>query len=61
MTQEQMQADNIVAARGQRPGAQSDPRLDWWRVAKFGLFIHWGLYALPAGSWNGADVPGLGE
>lgn len=61
MTQEQMQADNIVAARGQRPGAQSDPRLDWWRAAKFGLFIHWGLYAIPAGSWRGADVPGLGE
>ncbi len=61
MTQEQMQADNIVAARGQRPGAQADPRLDWWRVAKFGLFIHWGLYAIPAGRWNGAEIPGLGE
>lgn len=61
MTQEQMQADNIVAARGQRPGAQSDPRLDWWREAKFGLFIHWGLYAIPAGIWNGEAVPGLGE
>lgn len=61
MTQEQMQADNIVAARGQRPGAQSDPRLDWWREAKFGLFIHWGLYAIPAGKWQGEAVPGLGE
>jgi alpha-L-fucosidase len=61
MTQEQMQADNIVAARGQRPGAQADPRLGWWRAAKFGLFIHWGLYAIPAGLWNGAEIPGLGE
>ncbi len=25
-----------------------DPRLDWWTEARFGLFIHWGLYALPA-------------
>jgi alpha-L-fucosidase len=22
--------------------------LDWWTEARFGLFIHWGLYALPA-------------
>ncbi len=30
-----------------------DPRLDWWREARFGLFIHWGLYAVPAGEWKG--------
>jgi alpha-L-fucosidase len=30
-----------------------DPRLDWWREARFGMFIHWGLYAVPAGEWNG--------
>ena len=33
--------------------AASDARLDWWREARFGLFIHWGLYAVPAGEWNG--------
>jgi len=27
--------------------------LGWWREARFGLFIHWGLYAVPAGEWNG--------
>lgn len=31
----------------------SDPRLNWWREARFGMFIHWGLYAVPAGEWNG--------
>ena len=25
----------------------------WWREARFGMFIHWGLYAIPAGEWNG--------
>jgi alpha-L-fucosidase len=25
----------------------------WWREARLGLFIHWGLYAVPAGEWNG--------
>lgn len=28
---------------------------------KFGLFIHWGLYALPAGEWKGKYVRGIGE
>ena len=30
-----------------------DARLEWWREARFGMFIHWGLYAVPAGEWNG--------
>src|SRR3569832_2047434 len=34
--------------------AGPDPRLDWWRDARFGMFIHWGLYAVPAGRWEGA-------
>ena len=28
-------------------------RMGWWRDARFGLFIHWGLYAVPAGEWGG--------
>ena len=31
----------------------------WWRDARFGMFIHWGLYAVPAGEWNGKT--GYGE
>ncbi len=30
-----------------------DGRMDWWREARFGMFIHWGLYAIPAGEWKG--------
>jgi alpha-L-fucosidase len=26
-----------------------DAKMKWFRDAKFGLFIHWGLYAIPAG------------
>ncbi len=47
--------------RGQRPGANEDPRLDWWREAKFGMFIHWGVYSIPAGVWKGEHIPGIGE
>jgi len=36
-------------------------RLAWFKEAKFGLFIHWGLYAIPAGEWKGKHVPGIGE
>ena len=46
----------IDPTRGQRKDARDDPRLDWWREAKFGLFIHWGLYAIPAGTWKGIEA-----
>jgi alpha-L-fucosidase len=36
-------------------------RMAWWREAKFGLFIHWGVYAVPAGVHDGRDIPGIGE
>jgi alpha-L-fucosidase len=36
-------------------------RLAWFHEAKYGLFIHWGLYAIPAGEWKGARIPGIGE
>ena len=32
---------------------QKDERMQWWRHDRFGMFIHWGLYAVPAGEWNG--------
>ena len=28
--------------------AERDQRMAWWREARFGMFIHWGLYAMPA-------------
>lgn len=51
----------IRVSSGQRPGASREARLDWWRNARFGLFIHWGLYAIPAGEWHGQAIPGIGE
>jgi alpha-L-fucosidase len=40
---------------------QRDVRMAWWREAKFGMFIHWGLYAIPAGTYDGKQIKGLGE
>lgn len=40
---------------------ERDQRMAWWREARFGMFIHWGLYAIPAGVWEGERVGGVGE
>ncbi len=36
-------------------GAQD--RMQWFRVEKFGMFIHWEPYSKLAGEWNGRQVP----
>jgi alpha-L-fucosidase len=38
-----------------------DDRMAWWRDARFGMFIHWGVYSLPAGTWDGRQIGGIGE
>lgn len=35
-----------------------EDRMAWWQEARFGLFIHWGLYAIPAGQWDKHDHHG---
>ena len=34
---------------------QSADRMQWWREARFGMFIHWGLYSVLGGEWEGKD------
>lgn len=40
---------------------QRDARMSWFREARFGMFIHWGLYAQAAGQFNGKPTTGTGE
>ncbi len=40
---------------------QRDARMKWWREAKFGMFIHWGVYSVPAGTYKGKQIGGIGE
>ncbi len=40
---------------------QRDARMKWWREARFGMFIHWGVYSVPAGTYDGKEIPGIGE
>lgn len=37
------------------PAAQVAARLHWWEEARFGMFIHWGLYAQWGSHYPGAD------
>ncbi len=41
--------------------AESPPPPAWWREARFGLFIHWGVYAAPAGVHRGRAIAGASE
>ena len=36
-------------------------KMDWWKEAKFGMFIHWGVYSVPAGTYKRKEVNGIGE
>jgi alpha-L-fucosidase len=51
----------IQTAAGAETPAQRDARMAWWREARFGMFIHWGLYAIPAGEWKGQRTKNIGE
>lgn len=51
----------MTAERAARISAKGPDRLQWWRDARFGMFIHWGLYAVPAGVWKGKEIEGIGE
>lgn len=42
-------SQNGDGASASRP---NDPKMQWWKDAKFGMFIHWGIYSVPAGKWG---------
>lgn len=42
------------------PTNQRDQRMSWWREARFGMFVHWGLYSGLGGDWNGKKVSDRG-
>ena len=42
-------------------GASHDARMQWWREARFGMFIHWGVYSVPAGTYHGEQSKHIGE
>ncbi len=48
----------VAGAQERAQGAQDparETRMAWWREARFGLFMHWGVYAVPANEWRGLE------
>lgn len=59
MTKKDMLMDNAEAEAREKAKEKAvvdeahENRIAWWREARFGMFIHWGLYSIPAGIWKG--------
>ena len=45
----------------QKGEEEKEERLAWWKEARFGMFIHWGVYSSLAGEWRGERVDGYSE
>jgi alpha-L-fucosidase len=54
-------AHPVPAIQDTETSEQKNARMQWFREARFGMFIHWGLYSILAGRWDGKQIPGLGE
>jgi alpha-L-fucosidase len=49
-----------LSLQGAELDAERDARMQWWREARFGMFVHWGLYSGLAGTWKGKKVADQG-
>jgi alpha-L-fucosidase len=57
-----LQANPVLAqAYTNETPAQRDARMQWWRDARFGMFIHWGVYSVPAGAYQDTEYDRIGE
>ncbi|WP_028298799.1 alpha-L-fucosidase [Olivibacter sitiensis] len=62
MAQEQPMAQRITLQYGShREGKRMDAEMQRWREYGLGQFIHWGVYAIPGGHWEGKSYNGAAE
>lgn len=54
-------ASKLQAQSLKKNQSQNADRMGWWEKARFGMFIHWGVYSVPAGYYQGKPVKGIGE
>ena len=40
---------------------KNDAHMNWWNEAKFGMFIHWGIYSVVGGEYKGQKLPNSAE
>ena len=50
----------LVQGNRSETAVERDARMAWWREARFGMFVHWGLYSGLAGTWDGKPVAKTG-
>jgi len=55
------QSEKMSAQLSAKVETSRDDKMQWWREAKFGLFIHWGVYSVPGGMYKGKKVNRVGE
>jgi len=53
--------DGPVSQATNETAAQRDARMAWWRDARFGMFVHWGVYSYLGGDWQGKPYNGYAE
>lgn len=61
LQRDQKAIDAATAGWWRKSMKTHDQRIAWWREARFGMFIHWGLFSNPAGEWKGKKVNGYSE
>ena len=54
-------AQDKVESKVVESKADRDARMAWWREAKFGMFVHWGVYSVVGGKYKGNDLPNSAE
>ncbi|MCD7898962.1 MAG: alpha-L-fucosidase [Bacteroides sp.] len=60
--QAQNRRSSIALKHGaHRVGKRTDAEMQRWREHGLGQFIHWGIYAIPGGLWEGKYYPGAAE
>jgi alpha-L-fucosidase len=55
------QVSSILPPDNGETKEQRDARMKWWRDARFGMFIHYGVYSVPGGIYKDKKIGGLGE
>lgn len=53
IAQQKVEIEKLISGR--------EKRMEWWKDARFGMFIHWGLYSQLAGEYKGNRINGAGE
>ncbi|QEG24891.1 alpha-L-fucosidase [Mariniblastus fucicola] len=54
-------AQEHVQAKAVESESERDARMAWWKEARFGMFVHWGVYSVVGGKYKGQDLPNSAE